>query len=221
MSDYKMKTVYKNYVLLVFAALVLAGGTVASGKEKKSELARRLSKMTPAEQIAHLRGLPQSGGNEAEIHFYLGNAFYAAEQADSAIAEYVKAVEADSAYSKAYVNMGIVLDAGGQVSKARWAYQQALEIKPDDVLALCHLGFNYFNSGHRDEAIDYYRKALAIDPNSAQAHYNLGIAFANAKIFKEALTEWKRVVELDPDGELGKLAAENVELLKTYINLSE
>ena len=66
-----------------------------------------------------------------------------------------------------------------------------------------------------------YRKALKIDPNSAQARYNLGLAFANFKLFKEALVEWQKVVELDPEGELGKLAAENVELIKTYVELGE
>lgn len=219
-----MRKTHKKFILYVFALAMITrggfdvrGGT--AGEESKSELSKRLSAMPPAEQITYLRELSRTGGNQAEIHFYLGNAFYAKEEVDSAVAEYVKAVEADSAYGKAYVNMGIALDTKGQITKARWAYEQALVINPEDVLALCHLGFNYFNSGRAEEAVKYYRKALDIDPNSAQAHYNLGIAFANAKIFKEALVEWQKVVDLDPDGPLGKLAVENVELLKTYIDL--
>jgi cytochrome c-type biogenesis protein CcmH/NrfG len=63
-----------------------------------------------------------------------------------------------------------------------------------------------------------YRRALALDPNSAQAHYNLGLAFAETKVFKEALVEWEKVVALDPNGELGKAAAENVRLLRQYVD---
>ena len=59
----------------------------------------------------------------------------------------------------------------------------------------------------------------SIDPECAQAHYNLGLAFADAKIFGEALLEWKKVVEIDGDGDLGRTAAENVELIQTYMEL--
>jgi tetratricopeptide (TPR) repeat protein len=117
--------------------------------------------------------------------------------------------------------MGIALDTKGQFSRARWAYQRALDINPEDVLAYCHLGFNYYSRGRHAEAMENYRKALEIDPNNAQAHYNLGLAFANNKIFKEALVEWQKVVELDPGGDLGKLAAENVELIKTSIDMDK
>ena len=219
-----MRKKYGSIVLILCALVLMSpGGSVvwgeSSGAGTRSDLSKHLSTMPPAEQIVYLRRLSPAEVGGAEIHFYLGNAFYANEEVDSAVAEYMKAVEADSAYTKAYVNMGIALDTNSQFFKARWAYEQALRIDPEDVLALCHLGFNYFNRGDTEKAVAYYRKALAIDPGSAQAHYNLGIAFANAKIFKEALVEWRRVVELDPDGALGKLAAENVELLKTYIDL--
>ena len=58
-----------------------------------------------------------------------------------------------------------------------------------------------------------------VNPNSAQARYNLGLAFAETRIFNEALIEWNKVIEIDPDGPLGKIAAENVELIKTYMEL--
>ena len=213
-------------VILLLSVLAAAGNgffaaAQAAGEEPATDLSRSLEKMSPADQITHLLTLSAEGKEAANIHFYLGNAFYALEDADSAIAHYMKAVKADPDHSKAYVNMGIAMDTKNRLTEARWAYKRALAINPDDVLALCHLGFNYFSGGAQTEAMEYYRRALEIDPNSAQAHYNLGIAFANAKIFKEALVEWQKVVELDPGGGLGKLAAENVELLKTYIKLDK
>jgi tetratricopeptide (TPR) repeat protein len=228
-----MKTIIKKIknglgytaFLLAVASLVVAltysAPVKATDKEKTSDLSNRMKEIPPKEQLAHLRTLLSGGEEEAEVHFFLGNAFYALEDLDSAITHYTRAVELDTAYSKAYVNMGIAFDTKGQQGKARWAYQKALEINPQDVLAYCHLGYNYFNRKNYTEAMENYRRALEIDPNSAQARYNLGLAFANFKLFKEALVEWQKVVELDPDGELGKLAAENVELIKTYIELGE
>ena len=87
------------------------------------------------------------------------------------------------------------------------------------MLAYCHLGYSHFERGEVDRAVRLYTRALEIDPNSAQARYNLGLAFADAKLFSEALVEWNRVVELDHDGELGKIAGENVKLIQTYLDM--
>lgn len=209
-------------VVLVFAVCAAAAPArpVEAAEDPLDGLADRLESMTPQEQIEHLLTYLEQGTTDARIHFFMGNAFYGMEQLDSAVAHYTIAVKLDGDYAKAYVNMGIAYDAMGQFRMARANYARAIEINPRDVLAYCHLGFNY--SRHEPaKAIEYYMKALEIDPESAQARYNLGLAFAEAKIFNEALIEWKRVIELDPDGELGKIAAENVKLIETYMELSE
>jgi tetratricopeptide (TPR) repeat protein len=186
-----------------------------------SGLLDRLDGMTPQEQIEHLQAFLEKGMTDARIHFFMGNAYYASEQLDSAIAQYQLAVKLDDEYAKAYVNMGIAYDTKGQLGAARNAYVRAVEINPEDVLAYCHLGFNYYSRGEHAKAIEHYHKALEIDPESAQAHYNLGLAFAEAKIFKEALLEWNKVIKLDPDGKLGEIAAENVKLIETYMKLED
>lgn len=200
--------------LLVVAPLPLAGGT-----DPLDGVRARLEGMAPLEQIAYLDSCLASGMEHAKLHFFLGNAYVATEQPDSAIVQYNRAVELDENYAKAYVNLGIVYDGKHDRRRARQAYERAIEINPEDVLAYCHLGYNYYEAGEHDAAMALYSKALAIEPNSAQAHYNLGLAFANAKIFKEALVEWRKVMELDPDGSLGKMASENVQLIQEYMEL--
>jgi tetratricopeptide (TPR) repeat protein len=207
------------FVLAVCLAATLARPAEAA-EDPLSGLPDRLDGMTPEEQIGHLRAYLEEGLTDARIHFFLGNAFYAVEELDSAVSHYTLAVKLDQDYAKAYVNMGIAYDVKGQYQMARANYIRAIEINPKDVLAYCHLGFNY--SRHEPaKAVEYYHKALEIDPNSAQARYNLGLAFAEAKIFNEALIEWKKVIELDPDGKLGEIAAENVKLIETYMELSD
>jgi len=208
-------------VVSMVMLLAFAPASAAGEKDRLRGLSDRLHGKAPQQQIAYLDSLLALGPDDARIHFFKGNAYFAIEQNDSAIVEFTRAVELDGNYAKAYVNLGIVYDHTRKPSEARKAYASALQINPEDVLAYCHMGYNYYLAGKHAEAMEFYGKALEIDPNSAQAHYNLGLAFANAKIFREALLEWQRVVELDPDGPLGKMASENVELIRQYMELSD
>jgi tetratricopeptide (TPR) repeat protein len=194
-----------------------AGGRVAPG----DDLIGQIESMAPEAQLSYLRDLEEKGRHDAVLYFHMGNSYYGLEQLDSAIVYYGDAIAADSSFTKAWVNMGLAYDGQKQSEASRRAFEEALKVNPNDVLALCHLGFNYFTHGQADKAMTYYAKALSVDPNSAQAHYNLGLAFADAKLFGEALIEWQKVIEVDPDGELGKTAAENVQLIKTYMELDQ
>ena len=207
---------------ILFGVVAMVWGAVAPAvaSDDSSALAERLRALKPAEQLELLRGIEAEGHADAEVYFRMGNAFYSLEALDSAIVYYGEALEVDSTYVKAWVNLGLAYDGSRQAAAAQRAFEEALAVAPEDVLALCHLGFTYFNRGQVDRAIDYYMQALRIDPESAQAHYNLGLAFADARIFPEALREWEKVIELD-DGQLGKTAAENVGLIHTYMELDE
>jgi tetratricopeptide (TPR) repeat protein len=204
----------------------------ASTKEPAASpsLADRLDAMPAQAQLDTLRTLARENPADATFAFHTGNAYYvlggeqpedrhsvALAYFDSATAAYRRATEIDTTYARAFVNMGLAYDAGRKSNEARAAFRRAIEIDPKDVLAYCHLGYLEFTAGNRADAMQLYGRALAIDPNSAQAHYNLGLAFADAKIFHEALAEWDRVVELDPQGELGRIAADNVRIIRQYL----
>lgn len=186
-----------------------------------SELSDRLEGKSPEERVGYLRNLIDRGNASAEVHFYMGNAFFSMGEIDSSIIHLRRATTLDPEYTKAWVNLGIAYDTRGSNGPARMAYEAALEVNPDDVLAYCHLGFNYYSRGDKDTAMKMYERALAIDPRSAQAHYNLGLAFADAKMFDEALREWNLVIEIEPDGELGRVAGENVGLIRAYLELEQ
>lgn len=208
------------------AALILAAigaGACAPSHDSRggADLSAIVDTMPPERQLSYLEDLEAGGRRDAALYFHIGNAYYALEQLDSAVVYYGHALEVDSTDSKTWVNMGLAYDSQHQIEAARRSFEEALKVNSKDVLAICHLGFTYFSRGQVEKAIGYYQQALAIDPDCAQAHYNLGLAFADSKVFPEALREWQKVVELDPDGELGKTAAENVELIKTYMDLDE
>jgi tetratricopeptide (TPR) repeat protein len=182
-------------------------------------LAEQIKGMNPRQQMQFLLAEHEAGRDDPELHFFMGVAMYSLGELDSAMVFFSNAVSKDSTYTKAYVNLAIVMESMRKMAEAEQLYQRAIALDPEDELALCHLGYLYYSQKKYDRAMDYYQQALVINPNSAQAHYNLGLAFADAKIFKEAITEWEKVVELDPDGELGKTAAENVRLIKQYLEV--
>jgi superkiller protein 3 len=197
-------------------ALADAVGDAAQGNGTES-MADRIRGMNPAEQAKYLMDAKAGGENSPELHFLLGVALYSSGLVDSSEAFFRQAIEMDSTYTRAYVNLGIVLDTQRKSVEAEFMYKKALEIDPSDELANCHLGFIYHTRGMQSEAIKYYLEALRLNPNSAQAHYNLGLAFADARIFQEALHEWEIVIEQDPDGALGQTAKENVNLIRQYL----
>jgi tetratricopeptide (TPR) repeat protein len=196
-----------------------AAGAAGEAPQRKAsgDLVERIRDMTPEEQVDYLTKVKSEGENTPELQFLLGVALYSSGLIDSSEAFFRKAIEMDSTYSRAYVNLGIVLDSQRKDVEAEFMYKKALEIDPEDELAYCHLGFIYHSRGLYGEAIKYYLRALEVNPNSAQAHYNLGLAFADSRIFKEALSEWERVIELEPDGVLGQTAKENVDLIRQYL----
>ena len=217
--------------LVAACALVLGvSGCGGQASPRAASLVDRLDRMSPQAQLDTLRALARANPGDATLAFHIGNTFYtlgeelaetngAASLAylDSATTAYQRATEIDTAYSRAFVNMGLAYDTARKSNEARAAYRRAIAVNPGDVLAYCHLGFLEYTAGNRSEAMRLYQRALDVDANSAQAHYNLGLAFADARIFREALQEWERVVVLDPDGELGRTAAENVAIIRQYL----
>lgn len=215
----------RNTVLLLaalFAVILFSIDMVpvtTSVAQNESDLPARLKTMEPRAQLDLLAEIKAGDPENARIPFYMGNAMYALGKLDSATIYFQEATSIDSTFSKAYVNLGLALDAQKQFFGAEAAFQSALRADPDDVLAYCHLGYLYYSKKKFPAAITYFQQALAIDPESAQAHYYLGLAFADAHIFKEALKEWGLVVSLQPDSELGATARENVELIQQYLQV--
>jgi tetratricopeptide (TPR) repeat protein len=190
----------------------------AAGKKSGAdEIKKKIQGLPPAEQVALLEDLVEKTPGDAHLRFYLGNAYLSLELADSAAAEYEQAVALDSTYTRAYVNLGIALEDLRRFDEARDRYEKALGIDSTDVLAHCHLGHYLHTRGDLEQAVSHYTRAIEIDPKSAQAHYNLGLAFADTRLFAEAMREWETVIELSPKSELGRTAAENLQLIKTYV----
>jgi protein O-mannosyl-transferase len=99
----------------------------------------------------------------------------------------------------AYNNLGLGLEAQGQVEEAILNYRNALEINPRSHDALNDLGNALAGQQKYAEAIACLESALRLQPQFAEAHNNLGVALAKAGKPQEAIKQYQAALQLRPD----------------------
>jgi tetratricopeptide (TPR) repeat protein len=235
-------------IAIVTGALALAviGGVAGCRDEiPKSDVElfiERYRDLPREVQIDSLRPLlDDPGPTGTYASFQLGNVFYAdavdtadvrgwnhtgaQAQLDSAQHYFERAVDRDSTFIAALVNLGSLWDdrsnilsattpRGDAYVQAEKYYDRALAIDPDDEKARCNLGSLYLRQRRTQDAKDQFQYVLERNPKSALAHYNMAIMFAEARIYREAVREWELAAKHDPDGDIGERSRDNIEIIK-------
>lgn len=169
------------------------------------------------ERIDLLNGIVDDGKPTRDVYFQLGNAYYESGNAPKAALAFEQAVAKDPTFFKAIMNLGLMYDEQQMFPKAIEAFEQAAQLEPNNPDVWSHMGNTYYAQNNHAKATELYSQALKLDPNAQHALYSFGVAFADAGIFREAVDYWGRVVKADPKSELGKNAAENLELVQKYL----
>lgn len=228
-------------ILLLMVALVTVG---CKDNIPQSELDRFIDWSRQVETSALEDTLKIIGESESEhaIHadYVLGNYYY--EKASAKAAEsgwneppvpalleeaqvYLeRAVERDSTFIEALVNLGSLWDDRSQQMSARKTrvereetakmyYNMALTLVPEDEKARCNLGSLYMRKRDPSHAIAEFKTVLEYNPKSALAHYNLAIMFAEAKIYREAISEWKLAAKYDTVGDIAERSKANIDIV--------
>jgi tetratricopeptide (TPR) repeat protein len=94
---------------------------------------------------------------------------------------------------------GIDLQERGLIDHAVEAYEQALNIEPENIDILVNLGAACLQKGLGDRAIRVLTKALEQKPDNSMALYNIGKAYLYYDDFKSALAAFERAGELLED----------------------
>jgi tetratricopeptide (TPR) repeat protein len=243
-----MRKVLNILLVGLLAALALGWSGCKEG-EPQSELdlfVEEISALDEAAQDSRLRELMAGEGRTATFASYmLGNRFYlqagdfARENGwnggevnallDSAEVYFQAAVDRDTAFVEALVNLGSLWDDRSEqmgdrkvreyrVSQAKEFYNRALAISPEDEKARCNLGALYLRQRKTGDALREFQTVLDYNPGSSLAHYNLAIMFAEEKIYREAIREWEKAVENDPDGDIGQRSRDNIKIVKELMN---
>jgi tetratricopeptide (TPR) repeat protein len=105
----------------------------------------------------------------------------------------------------AYINLGEVLDKGGDIDGALAYHEKALEIRShkqtsryDFLLALTHanIGSALRRKGLMDDAIAHYEKAVEWQPDYAEGYLGLGGALTEKGRFDAAIEAFRKAVAL-------------------------
>ncbi len=100
--------------------------------------------------------------------------------------------------SEEWFDLGLDLEAVGEVARAREAYRQALSANDANADAHINIGRLELESGDAAQAEHHFRSALAVRPDDAVANYNIALTLEELERHGEALMHYLRAVKLDP-----------------------
>ena len=100
--------------------------------------------------------------------------------------------------SSAFGNLGSVYRAAGDYLHARENYDSALQLVPDNKLALIGLGLVAQKTGDLTDAIEYYSQAVRAEPSDSE-YLLLGQALAKAGRASEAQAAYGQAQKISPD----------------------
>lgn len=80
-------------------------------------------------------------------------------------------------FSGPYTNLGILYAGRQQREAATAALSQAVQLNPENKVALNLLAIQYVESGNFERAEQTWLQALTVDPEYAAAHLNLGMLY--------------------------------------------
>src|SRR5579871_6526181 len=110
-----------------------------------------------------------------------------------------RALEADPQLVEAYVTKGWVLQQQGDFPSACVQYETALQIQPNQKIALLNASGVYILLGQYQTALDMLKRLALIDPMLPDLHVNLGMLSVHLGEWDEALARFNHAIELAPE----------------------
>src|SRR6185369_2283133 len=97
----------------------------------------------------------------------------------------------------AWTNLGVALDAKGDLPGAERAYKRALELDRNQVVALLNLGANLIRQGKGEDAVSVMEEAIKRTDN-APTRTRYGHALSLVQRFDDALLQFQVALRFDP-----------------------
>ncbi len=98
-----------------------------------------------------------------------------------------------------HILLGEVYEKKGDLEKATYYYQQAIEKKPDYSAPYIRLANLYFKQFNYDLAIDEYKKAIDLKTQNPGVYLNLGVAYLGKDELNSAISTFRKTIDLDPN----------------------
>lgn len=135
--------------------------------------------------------------NIAKAYFIKGFAYKETADTPKAISSFQTAVELQSDYYDAYIQLGNI-EAARKHKIALQYYNSAIQLQPNNTEALYNRGLLFQNMGMFEKADEDYFLILKIDNTYSNAHYNLGyIDLAYNKDYKSAIIHFTDAIRVN------------------------
>ncbi|MDY0108778.1 MAG: tetratricopeptide repeat protein [Candidatus Krumholzibacteria bacterium] len=128
----------------------------------------------------------------------LGEAWFTADQIDSAAVALQKAVELDPDNPRHRFNLANALELLDEPARAAQHFQAYIEQQPDDPVGRFHYGVHLEHRGQPEAAVAQLQAAVRLDPAYVQAQVVLAELYDRLGRSEEALALVDRLTELDP-----------------------
>ena len=137
--------------------------------------------------------------NEPVLFNLIGACYSEVGSLESAISNFLKAIELKSDYYEAYYNLGVAFQKNSQTDDATISYKKAIAIKHAYPQAHNNLGVINLEKGVLDTALKHLEWSVAFNPNYAEAQNNLGAVLKKMMHFQKALIHFQKASELNPN----------------------
>src|SRR6266487_6668387 len=159
----------------------------------------RLRAGDPQSIITPLESALQLRPDVTQIRTLLADAYQGvgrSEEAASLIREQIKKTPQDS---QSYLLLGVILKQQKKNDESRKAFEKAIELNPENVVAIDQLADLDFEAKAFSAVHQRADALLQKDPKSAPAYFIHGRSYVIEKNFPAAETALKKAIELDPN----------------------
>ncbi|CAM3711132.1 tetratricopeptide repeat protein [Vibrio aquimaris] len=117
--------------------------------------------------------------------------------------------------------LGVASKSVGEMDQALEAFEQVIDLCPENVGGYNNLAVVLRDKGKLQEALGYYQKALALKPDYAEAHNNKGVVLRDLGNQKDAVKAYQQALTINPDyaeahNNLGIIFQEQDKLKQAY-----
>lgn len=114
-----------------------------------------------------------------------------------AVVAFCRAIQIDPNYSRAYNNLGLVLQRMNKLEEAEIFLRRAIDLAPQDSYSYNNLGLVFFDSHRLADAEVCLRQAIKLNPRCPEVYNNLGLILEDAAHFDEAENLYRHAIQLN------------------------
>lgn len=101
--------------------------------------------------------------------------------------------------ARAYFNLGFAYYNGGDMEKALYYFNSAIELSHNYADAYAGRGLAYYDKGEYERAIEDFNKAAVLNPGDAYLYYNRGNAYNKLGRHEAAVEDYDRAIAISPN----------------------